>query len=111
MRRVALRALEKGHSVEIFLYGDAVHAQMSAKVPNDFYLVRTKISELIGRGARVYSFQFSSMERSNGAGEITSEGGEDNTPTKVLEGVPIISMTVFVEKLARADKAISFGGG
>jgi sulfur relay (sulfurtransferase) complex TusBCD TusD component (DsrE family) len=111
MSRVALRVLEKGYSVEIFLVGDGVHEQMSGRVPNDFFSVGTKISELIGRGARVYSCQICSMERGYGAGGIASAVREDNTSTNVPEGVQLISMTVFIEKLARADKAISFGGG
>ena len=111
MSRVALRALEKGHAVKIFLYGEAVYGQMRERSQKDFLPFGTKIAEVIKKGAQIYSCQICSMTRGNSPVHTTTEGGMDNSPIKLLEGVQVITMTGLVEMLARADKTLSFGGG
>jgi sulfur relay (sulfurtransferase) complex TusBCD TusD component (DsrE family) len=110
MCRVALRALEKGHAVEIFLYGDAVHAQMNNQSPKLFFPVGEKVKELVAKGAKVYSCEICSVARGYISGQLTPDGKKDYSSTKVIEGVQFTTIFGFVESLARADKVLSFGG-
>jgi sulfur relay (sulfurtransferase) complex TusBCD TusD component (DsrE family) len=110
MCRIALKALEKGHAVEIFLYGDAVHAQMNKQSPKLFFPVGAKIEELIQEGAKVYSCEICSVARGYISGQLTPDGKKDYSSTKVAEGVQFTTIFGFVEMLAKADKVISFEG-
>ncbi|HEY3419145.1 MAG TPA: DsrE family protein [Methanomassiliicoccales archaeon] len=111
MCRVAMRALEKGYSVEIFLYGDAVLVQMSHQSPEGLFPVGPRIVELIEKGARVYSCQTCSEARGNFTDPKEPSKEREDPVGKVAEGIHITSIDGFVEMLARADKALSFGGG
>jgi sulfur relay (sulfurtransferase) complex TusBCD TusD component (DsrE family) len=109
MCRIISRALDKGYRVEIFLYGDSVHAQMNEQRPKTFYPVGSVLKELIDRGAVVYSCEICSIARGYIKGEL-KDGKKDYTSTKVTEGVQFTTIFGFAEMLARADKVICFGG-
>ncbi|MDD1773511.1 MAG: DsrE family protein [Methanomassiliicoccales archaeon] len=109
MCRLAERALEKGYNVEIFLYGDAVHAQMSEQRPKTFFPVGDAVGRLVEKGAAVYSCEICSIARGYIKGEL-KDGKKDYSSTKVIEGIRFCSIYGFVEMLGRADKVLSFGG-
>lgn len=109
MCRVASRALDKGHRVEIFLYGDSVHAQMNEQRPKTFFPVGEALKRLIDRGASVYSCEICSIARGYIKGEL-KDGKKDYTSTKVTEGVQFTTIFGFADMLARADRVITFGG-
>jgi len=108
MCRVADRAIDMGYAVEIFLYGDAVHAQMNEQAPKLFFNVGEALKKLIGRGAIVYSCEICSVARGYIKGE--KDGKKDYSSTKLMEGVRFTTIYGFVDMLARADRVISFGG-
>lgn len=109
MCRLAEKALEKGYKVEIFLYGDAVHAQMSDQRPKTFFPVGDAIRRLMEKGAEVYSCEICSIARGYIKGEM-KDGKKDSSSTKVIDGIRFCSIYGFVEMLGRADKVLSFGG-
>lgn len=109
MCRLVSRALDKGYRVEIFLYGDSVHAQMNAQRPKTFYPVGKMLKELIDRGAVVYSCEICSIARGYISGEL-KDGKKDYSSTKVIEGVQFTTIFGFAEMLNRADKVVCFGG-
>jgi len=109
MCRLAEKALEMRYNVEIFLYGDAVHAQMSDQRPKTFFPVGDAIKRLIEKGAAVYSCEICSIARGYITGEL-KDGKKDYSSTKVVEGIRFCSIYGFVEMLGRADKVLSFGG-
>lgn len=111
MCRVALRALEKGYAVEIFLYGEGVHSQMSHQSPDNLFPVGDKIMELMAKGSKVYSCDTCSEARGFGSGRTGSEGIKDQPSTKVMNGVEMATIYKLVEMLVGADKVLSFGGG
>jgi hypothetical protein len=111
MCRVATRALEKGHAVEIFLYGDAVHAKIGEESRGCPFSAGAKIAELIEKGAKVFSYPIGPM-----AGGSDPDGGSPKTmmetsPSEVVGGVHSISTSDFVDMLTSADRLLSFGGG
>lgn len=107
--RVAERALDKGYRVGIFLFGDAVHAQMNDQRPKAFFPVGDALSKLIARGAAVYSCEICSIARGYIKGEL-KDGKKDYSSTKVIDGIRFCSIFGFVEILGRASKVLSFGG-
>jgi tRNA 2-thiouridine synthesizing protein D len=109
MCHMAEKALEKGYNVEIFLYGDAVHAQMSEQRPKTFFPVGDAVRRLIEKGVAVYSCEICSIARGYIKGEL-KDGKKDYSSTKVIEGIRFCSIYGFVEMLGRADKVLSFGG-
>jgi len=109
MCRIAERALDKGYDVEVFLYGDSVHAQMNEQRPKTFFPVGDALKGLIDRGAAVYSCEICSIARGYIKGEL-KDGKKDYSSTKVIEGIRFCSIYGFVEMLGRADRVLSFGG-
>ncbi len=110
MCRVALRAVEKGHSVEIFLYGDGVHAQMSVQAPKDIFPVGPMLQQLMGKGVKVRSCRSCSMARGYGPASISGRPNE-GPANKVLDGVKLVDLSDLVKMLSLSDKVLSFGGG
>ena len=110
MCRVALRAVEKGHSVEIFLYGDGVHAQMGVQAPKDLFPVGPTLRQLMEKGVKVHSCKSSSSAR--GYGSASTSGRRDEGPAnKVIDGVKLVDLFDLVRMLSLSDKVLSFGGG
>jgi len=107
--RVAERALDKGYAVEIFLYSDAVHAQMTEQNPKLFFPVGEAVKRLIEKGAVIKSCEICSIARGYIKGEL-KDGKKDYSSTKVINGVNFCSIYGFVDLLSRADKVLSFGG-
>lgn len=110
MCRVALRAVEKGYSVEIFLYGDGVHAQMSVQAPIDFFPVGPTMQQLMEKGVKVQSYRSCSMTRGYGSGS-TSGHPDEGVADKVIDGIELVDLSDLVKLLSLADKVLSFGGG
>ncbi|MDD1768346.1 MAG: DsrE family protein, partial [Methanomassiliicoccales archaeon] len=82
MCRLAEKTLERGYNVEIFLYGDSVHAQMSDQRPKTFFPVGDAIKRLIEKGAAVYSCEICSIARGYIKGDL-KDGKKDYSSTKV----------------------------
>ncbi|MDD1770740.1 MAG: DsrE family protein [Methanomassiliicoccales archaeon] len=107
--RITERALDKGYNVEVFLYGDSVHAQMNDQRPKTFFPVGETLQRVIKKGAKVYSCEICSIARGYISGEL-KDGKKDYSSTKVMEGVQFTTIFGFAEMLKRADKVISIGG-
>jgi tRNA 2-thiouridine synthesizing protein D len=109
MCRLAERALEMGYNVEIFLYGDSVHAQMNEQSPMIFYPVGEALERIMKKGASVYSCEICSIARGYIKGQL-KDGKKDYSSTKVLEGIQFTTIYGFVDMLEKADIVLSFGG-
>lgn len=109
MCKIAQRALDKGYGVNIFLYGDGVHAQMKGQAPKVFFNVGNALSELVKQGAVVKSCVRCSQAR----GYVQSEFDEQNDrypSPKAIDEVKIYSLYGFIDMLKKADKVITLGG-
>jgi len=110
MCRVGKAALEEGYDVNIFLYGEGVHAQMDNQAPKVFYNVGKSLVEMVEQGATIMSCVRCSQARGYVDGEF--EEGEDRYPSdKSMDIVRIYSLYGFIDMLKTADKVISFGSG
>lgn len=108
--RVGLAALEAGYDVNLFLYGEGVHAQMSDQAPRVFYNVGKAIEEMVEKGAKVMSCVRCSQARGYVDGDF--EEGQDRYPSdKAIDAVRIYSLYGFIDMLKTADKVITFGSG
>lgn len=108
MCRIAERALDMGYNVEIFLYGDGVHAQMRGQAPKVFYNVGEALERLRGRGAVIKSCVRCSQARGYVEGEF--DEAEDRYPSsKSIDAVQIYSLYGFIDILKRADRLLTLG--
>lgn len=107
--RVTERALDLGYDVEVFLYGDAVHAQMNQQRPKTFFPVGEAVQRALKKGAKIYSCEICSIARGYISGEM-KDGKKDYSSTKVMEGVQFTTIFGFAEMLQRADRVLCFGG-
>ena len=57
MCRIAEKALDKGYGVQIFLYGDGVHAQMKGQAPKMFYNVGEALDRIAEKGGASIPWQ------------------------------------------------------
>ncbi|WP_455392542.1 DsrE/DsrF/TusD sulfur relay family protein [[Eubacterium] cellulosolvens] len=108
MVRIAQRALDKGYGVEIFLYGDGVHAQMKDQAPKMFLNIGKALDKLVENGAVIKSCVRCSTAR----GYVDSEFDEsqDRYPSpKSLDSVKIYSLYGFIGMIKNADKLITLG--
>lgn len=110
MCRIAETALDMGYKVEIFLYGEGVHAQMNGQAPKAFYNVGEALTRIKEKGGEIVSCVRCSQARGYVDGEF--EEGDDRYPSeKSLEAVRIYSLYGFMDIINNADKLISFGSG
>jgi tRNA 2-thiouridine synthesizing protein D len=108
MCRVAERAIDKGYGVQIFLYGDGVHAQMKNQAPKVFFNVGAALERLVEKGAEIKSCVRCSTARGYVDGEFDEE--QDRYPSsKSLDSVKIYSLYGFINMIKSGDKLISFG--
>jgi len=108
MCRIADKALEKGYGVEIFLYGDGVHAQMKDQAPKMFYNVGEALERIAKKGGVIKSCVRCSTAR----GYVDSEFDEtsDRYPSlKALDVVKIYSLYGFISMIKSGDKLLTFG--
>lgn len=108
MCRVAEKALEKGYRVEIFLYGDAVHAQLKGQNPKTFYNVGEALTRLAAKGAVIKSCQRCSGARGYIEGEFNEKEGRYPS-SKAIDAVKIYSLYGFVDMIGRTDRLLTFG--
>ena len=108
MCRIAEKALDKGYNVEIFLYGDGVHAQLKDQAPKMFFNVGEALNRLAKKGAVIKSCVRCSMAR----GYVDNEFDEsqDRYPSsKSSDAVKIYSLYGFINMIKNADKLLTFG--
>ena len=93
--RLANAALNKGYGVQIFLYGDGVHAQLKDQAPKVFLNVGKELEKLVERGAVIKSCVRCSQARGYVDGEFDEE--KDRYPSsKSLDAVKIYSLYGFI---------------
>jgi tRNA 2-thiouridine synthesizing protein D len=110
MCRIAEAAMDQGYDVDIFLYGEGVHAQMSKQAPRAFFNVGAALDRLAERGARIMSCVRCSQARGYVDGRF--EEGQDRYPSdRSLDSVRIYSLYGFIDMLKGADKVLTFGSG
>jgi tRNA 2-thiouridine synthesizing protein D len=108
MCRIAERAIEKGYGVQIFLYGEGVHAQMKDQAPKMFYDVGSTLEKLAKSGALIKSCVRCSKARGYVDGEFNES--QDRYPSKKsLEEIKIYSLYGFIDMIKNADKIITLG--
>jgi len=108
MCRIAEKALEKGYGVEIFLYGDGVHAQMKDQAPKMFYNVGEALVRIAEKGGVIKSCVRCSTAR----GYVNNEFDEtsDRYPSdKAMDAVKIYSLYGFISMIKSSDKLLTFG--
>ena len=108
MCRIALAALDKGYRVEIFLYGDGVHAQLAGQDPQCFYNVGEALERIVEKGGVIKSCVRCSQARGYVDGEY-DESQDRYTSSKSLDAVKIYSLYGFIDMIKHADKLITFG--
>ena len=109
MCRIAEKALDKGYGVQIFLYGDGVHAQMKGQAPKMFYNVGEALDRIAEKGGVIKSCVRCSTAR----GYVDSEFDEslDKYPSKkAIDSVQIYSLYGFINMIKKGDKLLTFGG-
>jgi tRNA 2-thiouridine synthesizing protein D len=109
MCRIAEVALDKGYGVQIFLYGDGVHAQMKGQAPKMFYNVGEALDRIAKKGGIINSCVRCSTAR----GYVDSDFDEtqDRYPSsKALDNIKIYSLYGFINMLKEGDKLLTFGG-
>lgn len=106
--RLAEKAMDKGYGVQIFLYGDGVHAQMKDQAPKAFLNVGECLTKLVERGAVIKSCVRCSQARGYVEGEFDEEN--DRYPSsKALDAVKIYSLYGFINFIKNSDKLITLG--
>jgi tRNA 2-thiouridine synthesizing protein D len=108
--KIASKALDKGYGVNIFLYGDGVHAQLQDQAPKVFLNIGEELTKLAERGAVIKSCVRCSQARGYVDAEFDEE--KDRYPSsKSLDAVNIYSLYGFISMIQKADKLITFGSG
>ena len=108
MCRIAEKAIEKGYGVEIFLYGDGVHAQMTNQAPKNFLNVGQALMRLAERGAVIKSCLICSIARGYIEGEFDESRGKYPS-SKALDVVEFCTIYGFIDMIRKADKLLTFG--
>jgi tRNA 2-thiouridine synthesizing protein D len=107
---VGEKALEMGYDVDIFLYGEGVHAQLDGQSPKAFFNVGEALNRMKEKGANIVSCVRCSQARGYVEGDF--EEGADRFPSeKATDAVRIYSLYGFTDMLNSADKVITFGSG
>ncbi|UCH88624.1 MAG: DsrE family protein [Thermoplasmata archaeon] len=110
MCRIAEKAMDKGYGVQIFLYGDGVHAQLKGQAPKMFMNIGEKLTDLAKRGAIIKSCVRCSQARGYVEDEFDEEA--DRYPSsKALDEVKIYSLYGFINFIKSTDKLITLGSG
>jgi sulfur relay (sulfurtransferase) complex TusBCD TusD component (DsrE family) len=107
MCRVAVRALEKGYSLEIFLYGDAIHSHLIEQKPKNFFNVGEALMRLADMGATIYSCLICAIARGY-IREFDEAKKVYNSPI-TLPCVKFVTVQGFVSMLKGVDRLMMFG--
>ena len=106
--RLAEKALDMGYGVQMFLYGDGVHAQMKGQTPKLFFNVGESLERLARKGAVIKSCTRCSTARGYVDGQFDEV--EDRYPSKKsLDAVRIYSLYGFIGMVGKADRVLAFG--
>jgi tRNA 2-thiouridine synthesizing protein D len=108
MCRIADRALDKSYGVQIFLYGDGVHSQLTGQNPKVFFNVGEALTKLAEKGAVIKSCVRCSTARGYVEGEFDEKEGRYPS-SKAIDAVKIYSLYGYVEMLGSTDRAITLG--
>lgn len=108
MCRIAEKALEKGYGVQVFLYGDGVHAQMKGQTPKMFYNVGQSLEELAKKGAVIKSCVRCSTARGYVEGDF-DERADRYPSSKSIDEIKIYSLYGFIDMIKNCDKLLTFG--
>jgi tRNA 2-thiouridine synthesizing protein D len=110
MCRIAEKALELGYGVQIFLYGDGVHAQMKDQAPKLFYNVGEALSRIVQKGGIIKSCVRCSTARGYVEGEFDET--QDRYPSsKSMDAIQIYSLYGFINMIKSGDKLLTFESG
>ncbi len=108
MCRLADKALDMGYNVDIFLYGDAVYAQLINQALKLLFNVGEALTKLSEKGAVIKSCHRCSMARGFNVGEFDKD--QDKFPSEItIKDVKIYSLYGFINMLKNSDKIITFG--
>jgi tRNA 2-thiouridine synthesizing protein D len=108
MCRIGEKALDKGYGVQIFLYGDGVHAQLKGQAPKVFMNIEESLNRLVEKGAVIKSCVRCSQARGYVDEEFNEE--QDRYPSsKSMDAVNIYSLYGFIGFIENADKLLTFG--
>lgn len=105
---IAEKALDKGYAVELFLYGDGVHAQMKGQAPKAFFNIGESLERIAKKGGVIKSCTRCSTARGYVDGDF-DEMGDRYPSKKSLDAVRIYSLYGFVGMIGRADRVLAFG--
>ena len=108
MCRIAEEALDLGYGVQIFLYGEGVHAQMKGQEPKLFFNVGEAFERIVKKGGIIKSCVRCSKARGYVEGEF-DEGSDRYPSTKAMEEVKIYSLYGFIDMIKKGDKLLTFG--
>ncbi len=107
--RVAEKAVDMGYNVNMFLYGDGVHAAMKGQAPKVFLNIGEYLTKLAKKGVMIKSCQRCSGARGYLEGEFDAE--KDSYPSsKIVDGVKIYGLYGFIDFLSKSDKVLTFSG-
>jgi len=104
---IADRALGMGYNVEIFLYGDAVHAHLTEQKPKNFVNIGETLARLADRGAAVYSCLICAIAR--GYIRDYDEGRKVYNSPITPPFVKYVTVQGFVNMIKKADRIMMFG--
>jgi sulfur relay (sulfurtransferase) complex TusBCD TusD component (DsrE family) len=104
---IADKALEKGYSVEIFLYGDAVHSSLTGQRPKNLFNVGEALAQLADRGATIYSCLICAIAR--GCIKDYDEAKKAYNSTITLPFIKYVTVQGFVSMIKKADRLMMFG--
>jgi sulfur relay (sulfurtransferase) complex TusBCD TusD component (DsrE family) len=107
MCHIAERAIEKGYSVEIFLYGDAIHSHLIEQKPKNFFNIGEALARLADKGANIYSCLICAIAR--GYMRDFDEAKKVYNSPITLPCVKFVTVQGFVSMIKRANKLMMFG--
>lgn len=105
--RIAEKAVELGYNVNLFLYGDGVHAAMKGQAPKAFLNIGEYLTKLAKKGVLIKSCERCSRARGYVEGEFDAEK-DSYASSKVIDGVKIYGLYGFIEMLSKSDKVLNF---
>jgi tRNA 2-thiouridine synthesizing protein D len=101
-------ALDKGYKVNLFLYGDGVHAGMKGQGPKAFLNIGDSLRKIAEKGAEIKSCVRCSTARGYVDGEYLEE--EDRyTSSKYLDEIKLSGLYNFIDFIKGSDKIITLG--
>ena len=106
--KIAEVALDKGYNVNLFLYGDGVHAGMKGQNPKAFLNIGESLQRIAKKGGRINSCVRCSTARGYVDGEYLDD--EDRyMSTKYLDEIKISGLYSFIDFIKESDKIITLG--